>query len=310
MDQKIFELLLRRKTLLSQIWECLNTLDRVELLLRFAHDKRIPPVSIQTQAVQDANPVVRMLAAHNKSYFFERGNPEMHAKLLEDKSPLVQAAMNADIDFKDLFKLSQLERLGVISLSSSINEEKFAAFIVDSLQKQLMTEEEAASLLVELVRNPNLKPWKLNEGECFEDGLMWHTNWAQFKAIWNLTVCTPPKVHMVIAWEYPLETGGDDSIPEEMLYQMSEDALEALIWRLHKPLIDLVKKTPERFTEKIHKAISTSTELSVVHKTSKQLGENDPCSLMNDLRTDMHDRLDKLEEKIEGAISKRRGFFG
>lgn len=313
MNNKYLELLLRRtsfsEALLSHLWDSLDEIQRIELLLQFTFKQEAVPRDIQVKAVQDKSPIVRMLSARSTSFFFERDNPELHGKLLSDSSSFVKAAMNLSIDVADLLQLTHLERLGVIALSTSIDEEKLANFILNSLEKQLMTETEAASLVVEFVRNPRLKPIILGDGQYFEDGLLWHTNWSQFKAIWNLTTCTPPKVHHVIAYEYPLTTGQDDPIPEEMIYRMSEDALVAIVWRQHKPLLDLIEKNPEHFNERVHDAVRLASEADST--ISSNVDEKDASSgSIDKLRTEIHSRLDDMENNIIKVLSKRRGLFG
>jgi hypothetical protein len=314
MDKSKFELLLRQtpfcEALLAEAWDSLSTKDRIELLLQYSESDKSAPKGVVVKALIDANPLVRMLGARVTSFFFERDNPEMQQKLLADTSPFVKSTLHVGADPSELNRLSQFERLGAIALSNSINvnEESFANFITSSLQSRSISEEDAAELVIEFVRNPKLKTLELGEGEYFEDGLTWHTNLKQFEAIWNLTTCTPRKVHKVIAWEYPLKTGQlYDTIPEDLLYRMSEEALEALIWREHKPLLDLIEKNPDRFKTKIHDVVRESKEsLSSSNHRDK---ETEPIKLFEALREELQQRLDEIDSKITQILSKRKGLF-
>jgi hypothetical protein len=311
MDEIKFELLLRQtpfcSLILSELWDQLNILEKIELLNYYSSKSKAVPEQICIKAVQDPNPIVRMLAAKNTYFFFKPENRELHQKLLEDSSLFVTSAMHVNRKLKDFDKLSQLEKLGVIALSSSIDHEEFANFISNSLQKEMISENDAADLVIEFVRNLRLRPLRLEEGEYFEEGLDWYSNLKQFEAIWNLTTCTPPKVHYVIASEYPLETGQlDDTFSEEMLFNMSEDAIEILVWRQYKPLLALIVKTPERFNNKIHDAVS-QTKDTLTSSNPKNKGGTD--FLIKRLSTEIQQRLDDLDRKLDQIVTKKRGWI-
>jgi hypothetical protein len=316
MDMKYLEFLLREtifcRTVLSESWDTLSGSERIELLLHlWAHDSSILD-DLASKACADRNPVIRMLAA-KCSYISKQESPELYAKLMSDDSPLVRAAMKGrrlSVRRRELEPLSHLERLGVIALAEGIDEVSFAEFIEESLRDHTLSEDEAAVLMIEFVRNPNVV--RSIEREPL-DGMDWYTMGKQFEAIWRLTTCTPATVHRDLAWEYPLRFGADlsgSTIPDKMLNNMSKTALEALAYRQHKPLLEKLKKSPENFDDAIHRSAQHGGERYEAKKTN---APSEVAVLREDLealRTEMRESMDALAQRIAEAASRRRGLFG
>lgn len=320
MDTKHFELLLRRTrfghAILNEAWDGLTVKERIELLLHL-----IPlgssPRELITKALNDPSPVVRMLAV--KGSCISKQDPDLYAKVQSDPSPLVRAALALNdggliFDLKGLLSMPQIERLGVIALSDpSIDGENFAQFIVDNLQNKAISESEAAELVDEFVRNPHAIFEVEAEPIDIKDGIEWYSRNKGFTDIWNLTTCTPFPVHRAVAWKYPLYTGDGDTIPDEMLGRMSVQALEALVFRGHKPLLDRLEKNPEQFDERVRKAI----EAAAIGEDGTGKGGTRPESEigelreeLNELRTEMRELFQALRNQIDEAASRRRGLFG
>jgi hypothetical protein len=314
MDTKHFEILLRPtwfcRKLLVEIWNDLNTSERIDLMLHFGS----LPAELKEKALNDSNPVIRMLAA-KACDISESSDPELYEKLKADKSPFVRATLYTKGLFPDSFeyeldaliKLSHVERLGAIALSDFISGKPFAKFICEGLQNQSFSEKEAAQLVIEFVRNP-----KLNRGMEREslDGMHWHTRKGNFDAIWNLTTCTTPKVHLIIALEYPLKFGFSNTIPEEMFERMSKESLRQLVWRGHKPLLKLIEENPEQFDEEINNAAQDFAEIE--DKLERQEpSEVDELSMeLKEFRDEVNNRLDTIANQIAQLLSRRRGLFG
>lgn len=319
MDSRYFELFLRRttfsQTLLAEIWDGLTTKERVEVLLHPTLKNLWPP-ELAMKAASDSNAAVRMLSVR---WISEKDDPESYAKLKLDESPLVRAAIAEGrfgllADPEKLLPLSQIERLGVVALSSTfgIGEEPFAKFIVDSLQNHALSESEAAELLCEFIRNPRTA-FSVERQPL--DGMDWHSIRRAFEAIWNLTTCTPIPVHHTIAWEYPLQTGHGDLIPAEMFTRMSVEALSALVFRGHKPLLDQIMKTPESFDEHVREAVEAADigKDAPSEREARALVRSDLGEARQDvveLRQEMRELFEALKEQIDDALSRRRGFFG
>lgn len=318
MDTKHFELLLRRtplcQALLSDAWEGLNTGQRIDLLLHLVGPSAAMPADLLAKAITDPNAVVRMLAAKG-SYISERDDPDLYARLMNDPSPFVRAAMKGDklfIDKSDLSSLTDhVERLGVIALADFVSDEAFAAFISEGLAQKTLSEEEAAELVIEFVRNPNNISGIEKEPV---DGLDWYSITKGFEAMWSLTTSTPLKVHHIIAWEYPLRTGDgpalSHTIPDEMLDRMSTHALEALAHRQYEPLLKKLKETPDKYDEKVHEAARLEAEFG---GSKKSHGRSEIASLREELeefRVEVRERVDELAQQITDFMSRRRGLFG
>lgn len=286
------------QTILAEIWDALSLLERINLLLCLRGSSGLMVKELRIKTLKDPSPVVRMLAV-KCTYISEDDEPELYAGLKADPSALVRAAVTQQhisyfITAENLGPLSHIERLGLIALSDSLNEEDFAQFIVDGLRNQTLPEEEAAELVCEFVRNPNLSAGFDREPA---DGLDWYSMQKDFEAIWDLTTCTPPRVHQAIAWEYPLEVC-DNSISDEMLNRMNESVIEALVWCRYRPLLKLLESTPERFSDKIKKAAQQSANKNKIKKNAHSeldiLREE-----LNKLRAEMGERLDTLFRQIE-----------
>jgi hypothetical protein len=268
---------------------------------------------LKNKALSDSNPVIRMLAVKN-SHISESDEPELHAKLKSDKSPFVRAAMHArnilafPYDLNDLRNLSHIERLGAIALSDSISETNFAKFIIEGMKNQLFSEKEAAELVLEFVRNPNLhRGLKIKPS----DGMDWHSRKENFEAIWNLTTCTSPMVHIPIAAEYPIVWGDNDTFPNDIFGRMNQEALMEIVWRGYKPLIDKINKNPERFNEEIQKAARDYSELETTLETQERSEEYEEFfKELKELRSEVNERLDAMANQIDELLSRRRGLFG
>jgi hypothetical protein len=301
MDTKRLELLLRNtifsQALLTEIWDSWTSEERLELLLLFR--LRGLPERLAEKALNDPNPVVRMLAV-KCSVISEERKPELHARLLNDPSPLVRAAIKSDkfsVDTKYLASLSQVERLGVIALADYFNEEAFAEYISHGLSSGTLSEDEAAVLVLEFVRNPNLTALVENEPL---DGLDWYSTCKSFDAIWNLTTCTSAKVHRDIAWYYPLKTG-DHTISNEIMERMSGEALKALAFRQHGPLLNMLKDSPEKFDKEIHQSEEFGLQ-SISSRSKNDYGQSEAALARNELeefREEVRESLGNLAQRLD-----------
>ena len=256
---KNFELFFRQTTfsemLLVEIWDGLSLMERIELLIYFVESGRFLNDELKIKALSDSNPVGRMLAVQCSNICQDK-KPDLYSRLKEDPSALVRAVATAGVGsffvIPDVFKSwNHIERLTHIALSDSFSGESLAEFIISGLQSQSLLEKEAAELVCEFVQNP-----KLTKGLGREpvDGLDWYSIGKEFKAIWNLTTCTPWFVHSSIARKYPLEIG-DNFIPVETINRMKEGAIKNLIWRQYKPLLKLIEKNPKQFSEGVLKEL-------------------------------------------------------
>jgi len=263
MDVKHFELLLRRTpfctSLLSQVWDGLSTLERIDLLLHFIETGTTISEEIMTKAIGDPNPVIRMLTIKCSS-ISEHDDSGLFEKIKSDSSPLVKVALQEQpllFDVDKILQFTHIEKLGLIAFSNYISGESFAELIVQGLQNNKISEDEASEIVLEFIRNP-----KLIENVKREpiDGLDDYTLNKDFAAIWGLTTCTSPRIHNVIAWEYPLSIVDKGTFPDEMLDRMSKNALVALIWRNHAPLFKCISEFPERFDKDIHANVKLNQE--------------------------------------------------
>lgn len=312
MDKKHFELLYRAtpfcRALLSESWDKLSTTERISLLLHFNDDSMSIPEDLFKKAINDSSPIVRMLAV--KGYYVsEQDDPELYEKIKSDESPFVRAALKGGsfiLDFEEIKSLSHIEKLGFIALSDSVSEESFAEFIIDGLDNQTLSEEETAELIIEFIRNPNST--KGFDREPY-DGLDWYTITKGFEAIWNLTTCTPQKVHNVIAWEYPLTICQHDTISDDTLTRMSERALEALAFRQFKPLLLQIEKNPEQFSKKVIDSAQNGSEIRepIQEKINSEIDELH--EEFTSFQKEMFDRIDDLSQQLSDIASKKRGLF-
>ena len=307
MDTKHFELLLRPTTfgtfLPTEVWDDLNTLERIDLITFLD----CIPNELVDKALKDSNPVIRMLAL-SICGISEEHDVDWDQVLEADKFPFISAALHARRFFPtppaldDFIKLNHIQRLGAIALSDCISENHFAKFICEGLQKKLFSEEEAAELLFEFVKNPWLHR-ELRSGPLNADD--WHTKSKDFEAIWNLTTCTPPEVHYAIAAENPFERGLHDSIPRKILDRMSQDALEALAYRGYEPLLKLIKQNPKRYAEKVQEAAQTYFELQRSNEIMEPTDSGGLSAKLNKFRSEVNERFDKIENQLAELLSRR-----
>jgi hypothetical protein len=315
MDKKHFELLLRQtpfgKALLLEIWDDLNTMQRIDLLLHLVEQSKGVPNELLVKALDDPNSVVRMLAV-KKSYIDKEEAPELYAKLKNDNSALVKAAMNTDkllFDENDWTALNHAERLGVIALSNHLGELTFANFITNGLKNSLLSEDEASELVTEFVCNPNLISSTTYEPS---DGSDWYYQGKCFEGLWSLTTSTPPRVHSAIAWEYPLKTDGGlgHKTPEEMLDRMSTHTIVALANRQHESLLKRLEEEPDKFEQNIHDAARHGSEdegfVKKVANSEIEVLRND----LDEFRTEIRESLNILAEHLHTEATRKRGFFG
>ncbi len=317
MDKEHFELLLRQspfcRAMLSDVWEALNSGQQIDLLLHLSRQSTGIPRNLQLRATQDANPVIRMLAVRC-SYVSAEHTPGLYSRLINDPSPLVRAEIKRHdrhfIDARDFASLSQEERLGVVALSDSLYERALAEFVTEGLVKKILTEHEAVELVVEFMRNPSfVRNLERDPGDGLDRGTMREN----FEAIWNLTTSTPPRVHKVIAWEYPLRTARGvlpHTIPDEMLERMSTEALQALAFRGYEPLLDRINKTPDKFDQKVRDAAHNGAELRCLKTNDDQSEIALLREELDKLRTEIRGDIDALAQQISESISRRRGIFG
>ncbi len=299
MNTKQLELLLRPTrfcaALLAQTWDVLNASQRIDLMLQLDELSD----ELKYKALKDSNSVVRMLAVTKTLIeFLEDEEPELYAKLINDKSPLVRAAMNADklsllsdSSFKDLIPLSHFQRLGVIALSDTIGETFFAKFIIEGLRNQHISEDEAAQLITEFVRNPNFHGGL--DSEPLDDDVLDAIR-RDFEAIWNLTTCTPEEVHYIIAQEYPLKFGFGNTIPSEIFKKMSQYALEMIVLRGCEPLLKDIEKNPEQFDEEIRNTVQHSAELRN-RSQSRESSEGEKfLEELKEFRSEINEKLNTI----------------
>lgn len=289
------------RVLVAELWDNLSSLERIDILTQLGSI----PTGLFKKAFNDTSPVVRMLAV--KSFYLDQGEePELYEKIRSDRSPLVQAAIQeteVGLDLEEMGSLSQIEKLGVVALSGSILDESFADFIIKGISNQIISEQEASALVFEFVRNPHCK--FAIERESL-DGLDNYSLNKGFNDIWNLTTCTSRKVHHAIVWEYSLTTGDGDTIPEEMLNRMSNETLEALVWRNHKPLLDLVKKNPKKFDNKIVGAVETNSDYPTSTAIIDPIKGNDIDLLRVELlrvKEEINERFDLLTQQLRDVSS-------
>lgn len=313
MDKKHFELLYRAtpfcRALLSESWDKLSTTERIGLLLHFDQASLSISDELFKKAINDPILIVRMLAVKNY-YVSEQEEPDLYKKIISDESPFVRAAIRGGrfiLDFEEIKQLSHIEKLGFLALTDSISEESFGEFIINGLDSKTLSEDEAAELIIEVVRNPRLTQ---NLDREPMDGIDWYSIKKDFEAIWNLTTCTPSKVHSVIAWEYPLNTTDYDTIPDEMLARMSDYALEALAYRQHKPLLQQIEKNPKQFSEKVVKSAQSGSELGGPTKTKAYSEVDDLREELTAFQKEVLDRLDNLSQQITDITTRKRGLFG
>ncbi|MDP3009474.1 MAG: hypothetical protein Q8N30_10475 [Methylococcales bacterium] len=306
MDKKHFELLLRHTTfsekIWSELWDALDTMQRIELLLQLGD----APDKLIAKAIDDPNPVVRMLAVKD-NHFYEEDEPDLYARLINDESPLVRAAMKTrDMIFEEdyLFGLSHDERLGVIALRKHFPTETFATFINEGLKNMKITEQEASELIWEFVRNPNLIDQITREPS---DSYDWNYIRNGFEAMWNLTTSTQLEVHYAIATEYPTKTShrfGD--IPTEILDKMSDGTLSNLAFRQFGKLLEKLKEAPDKFDQSIHDSARGGAKFADYKKNSDSPNISTVIDELERLRAE----VSELSKLINNAISRRKGLFG
>jgi len=315
MEKKHFELLLRGTpfglTLLLEIWDDLNTMQRIDFLLHQVEQSSVVPTELIFKAIDDPNPVVRMFAVY-KSYISEEENPELYAKLINDTSPLVRAARNSNklmFEEKDLIALDHTGRLGVIALADYHYSNVFVQFITNGLQNNSLSEDEAAELVTEFVSNPKILSSTTEEPS---DGQDWYYQGECFKAIWSLTNTTPPNVHSQIVWKYPIKTEGGlgHKIPEELIDGMSESALYALARRQQEYLLKKLEETPDKYDKKIHEAaLDGSDEPGFIKKNAYSEIEELRREL-EQFRDEMRESLNILTEHLHTESTRKCGLFG
>lgn len=263
------------RTLVAEMWDGLSLLERVDFLLNLVELRQsLMDNELRSKVLNDPNPVVRMLAV-KCNYISEDKEPDLYAQLKADPSAVVRVALLTGF-CRDLKPLSHAERLGVIALSEKLSDIKdFAEFIVNGLQGgqtlneaeagveglrldctgselqrgQTLSEAEAAELVREYVLNPKLAEHLGNEPVDAYDMV---TKGKIFEAIWNLTTCTWGKVHSAIAEYYPMRTI-DCSISEAMIERFNDNVLGILVYRQYRPLLELIKNKPERFSKEVKK---------------------------------------------------------
>ena len=320
MYKKNFEILQRgtkfSKLIFEEIWEFLSSSERIYLMMDFEDLEE----GIIEKALEDPNPYIRMLAV-KATLIDENNNPEKYNKIKKDESYIVQIALKRQkglfIDANKLKSFDHAERLGIIALSADgLSEESFAEFICEGLKGNLFSEREAREMLMEYLRNPNLVNKEIGYIPDDNPGYWICSTENKFNAIWNLTTCTPPNVHYIIANEYPLYLSNGHTIPDKILRNMSDDALERLIWRRYEPLINDINKNFESYSEKV---VSTSIKIKDYIEEDKEYiirfkddSNDDLNEKFDNFRLQINNRLDKMYEEFKEKLdnlSSRKGIF-
>jgi hypothetical protein len=317
MYKKTFELLLRQtefsKIIFKEIWDFLSSSERIYLMMNFEDLEE----GIIEKALEDPNPFIRMLAV-KATCIDENDNPKIYNKINKDESYIVQMALKRQKGlFSDANKLKSFdhaERLAIIALSEDgLSEESFAEFICEGLKGNLFSEREAREMLMEYLRNPNLVNKDIPYIPDDNPGYWIFSAEKNFDAIWNLTTCTPPDVHYLIANIYPLYLSNGHTIPDKILKNMSDDALERLIWRGYEPLINDINKNFERYSDNIKKEFFRiqdyrEEEKEYIIRYKDDLND-DLNQKFNDFCVKLNHRLDKMYEEFKELLTRRRGIF-
>ena len=85
---------------------------------------------------------------------------------------------------------------------------------------------------------------------------------------------------------------------------MSNESLEALVWRNYKPLLDLLKKSPKQFDEKIHKAVEVNSDYQTSTRITDPLKGND----IDILRVELLRIKEEINERVDALTQQLRDF--
>lgn len=264
MDTKRFELFLRgtrfSESILAQLWSQIPMIDKIDFMLYCHQTRRDLPKEANTKALDDENPLVRMLASKS---LWEPDEPDeqerkMIDKLRSDQNPFVRATTRTGscgeiLRHDEMLGIPHEERLAIIALSTILTDgEHFAKFIVKNIENRSLTEQEAGELVREYVCNPASADY-IRDNPF--DGLDWHGMISAFEAIWELTISTPLEVHDSIIWKYPFVCSGLHTIPDDILKKMDTEMLSKLVYRGYHPLIAAIKKNPDAYGKKLVKDV-------------------------------------------------------
>ena len=248
--------------LLEQVWPDCSTLEKLQIINKISQEGGNFTDELLALALDDNNPVVRILAA-SCSHISVYDKPVLHAKAGKDPSSLVRVARDyvgslPSFSIRELPYLNHKERLAFIALNDHIPEVQFASFIEESLNSNSINEKEAAECIWEYLQNPKCIEIIRDENNVYSD----YPFLQGFRAIWNLTTCTPEPVHTNLAWNFPMFRGGIDRIPDEILDKMSQTALSALAFRQYAPLLERIEKYSDKYSDQIKEAAKSGNELA------------------------------------------------
>ena len=299
MDTKRFELFLRgtrfSESILAELWSQMSMIDKLDFMLYCRQTMRYLPNKLNIKALDDESPLVRMLASKSK-WRPDEQEIKLITKISSDQYPFVRATTR-NCSYDEMLEIPHEERLAIIALSNDLSDgDRFAKFIVKNLENKSLTEQEAGELVSEYVCNPVSADYVRSNPV---DGMDWCGITSVFKAIWELTISTPPRVHDSIIWKYPLVSGDFDTIPDEILKKMDTKVLSKLVWRGYHPLIAAIKKNPEAYGEKLVKAVEDVKALSSSRKTEP--------SEIDTLREEFCEFRNEIRELLNEVLERKRG---
>ncbi len=253
-----FDEYLRRGTRFSALlaieyWSVLTSKERIEFLFTL---RRSIPDDLLSIALSDESSVVRMVAAQ----FSQGSQNDARRKAKSDPSQLVRGAFEIRIySATALAALSQTERTVAIALSERVSGTALAEFIRNGVKDGSLSVEDAADLLHEFCCNPDLlsgyTEWDriiLGERRDAEGSLVYGFG-QEFRDLWLLTTDLPYSVTWPISEEFPTDSL-HYSIPVEVLHKAPEGVLAGIAGRGYRPLLDLIDKEPDKYSERVLEA--------------------------------------------------------
>lgn len=300
MDTKRFELFLREtkfsESILAHLWSQIPMIDKIDFMLYCRQTMRDLPKEANTSALDDEYPLIRMLASKSQWQPDEQ-EQSLIDKLSSDLYPFVRATTR-DCSYDELLGIPHEERLAIIALRTILTDGKdFADFILKNIENRSLTEQEAGELVSEYVCNPASADYI--RANPF-DGLDWYDRISVFKAIWELTISTPPRVHDSIIWKYPLVCGHIDTIPDDILNKMDTEVLSKLVYRGYHPLIAAIKKNPDAYGDRLVKDVTEVEALGscreVVTSDNDSLRE-EFYEFRNEIRKLLHEILAQISDE-------------
>lgn len=340
LSERVLDELVRRSALseaLSRaLWPDLSVESKLQLLAAYHADySPSTPIWLADLALEDRSPVVQYFAARHANFrtrregiaehlksFFQVSDEDVarHAKAHAIEHPLVKAAVSEFSAFsakEHLLRSSQLERLVNVRNAHMLSLGALMEFLEEAVDKT--DDRELAAVAYEYFLRPDTKR-ELQRGKFdFSDGESAYFAGEGIKKGWEVARKAGPGLANVLVASLPTSLGmatidAKDlaTMPERVLELLAHDNLERKeVGELHK----LIREQPDRFPEKVTKALERASEFGREDDSEIQR-ERWLASPMSERATleavlELQQQVAKVAEQLQELRENppKRGFF-